>query len=111
MALSKQNRLSLKDSRGRFFDAGISIHTPYFQVIVLKEIQGFALFAVSVSKKVAKKAHDRNLIRRQLLQLIQENLSSFPPYQYLFLPKKTTAPIMPSELRASFSLLLSKLKL
>lgn len=110
MALTAKNRLSLKEYRGKFFETGKSLNTPLLQVIILKETTSFPLFAVSISKKVAKKAHNRNKLRRQFLQLIQENLSAFPPYKYLFLPKKPALGISSSDLRESFSTLLVKIK-
>lgn len=129
MSLSASNRFSLKDSRESFFASGKSIHSPLLQVIYLKESKtrhsGHAcprsigdsesikdnqppLFSILVSKKVAKKAHDRNKLRRQIQQLIQTNLSSFPPHKYLFLPKNSAINSY-SELKASFTELLSKL--
>ena len=123
MSLPASNRFSLKDSRESFFASGKSIHSPLLQVIYLKEsktshsgldpesIKGnqLPLFSVLVSKKVAKKAHDRNKLRRQIQQLIQTNLSSFPPHKYLFLPKNSAINSY-SELKTSFTQLLLSLR-
>lgn len=110
MALAAHNRISLADKRDDFFKSGLSLHSPFFTIIYLKNESEQPQFVVSVSKKVARKAHDRNKIRRQLLQLIQENLSLFPFFRYLFLPKKQILEATHQEIFASFSTLLSKLK-
>jgi ribonuclease P protein component len=141
VALSPQNKISLKEYREKFFESGRSVYAPLLQVIVIKNNNsshsGLASpdsligdpesipsslrdsysnrgnpvpqFAVSIGKKIAKKAHDRNKLRRQVQQLIQENLPSFPPYKYLFLPKKPALDSYP-DLLDSFNQLLSKLK-
>ena len=109
VALSPQNKISLKQFREKFFESGISIYSPQLQVVIIKESSDIPKFSVSIGKKVASKAHDRNKLRRQVQQLIQDNLPSFPPYKYLFLPKKTAVDSYP-ELLNSFTLLLSKLK-
>jgi ribonuclease P protein component len=61
--LSKRERLS-REEFSRFFASGVRFHTPYLTLIYTPG-DVFRASAV-VSKKVAKKAHERNTIRRRL---------------------------------------------
>lgn len=85
--------------------SGKSFYFSTFTVIYLSNLEPVPVFAVNISKKVAKMAHDRNKLRRQIQQLIQTNLSSFPPHKYLFLPKNSAINSY-SELKTSFTKLL-----
>lgn len=56
------------------FAHGVRRHTPLFTVVVATSLSNKA--AVVVSKKVAKKAHDRNRIRRRLYAVLAPFLNS-----------------------------------
>ncbi len=45
----------------------------------------FPRFAVAVSKKVAKKAVERNLIKRRFLHALEEKQDSFKAKDYIFI--------------------------
>lgn len=88
MALSKNNRLGRFKSD--YFANGKKFFGQYFTVInKLYSDQAHPRFAILVSKKTAKKAVDRNKIRRLTLAVIQKKMTSFAPYDYLFIPKSS----------------------
>jgi ribonuclease P protein component len=67
--LPKQNRIS-KDCFGEILSKGRIFYAAYFMMRSLPAKK--TLFAVSVSKKVAKNAVDRNRIRRRVYSLLGE---------------------------------------
>ncbi len=109
MSLPAVNRLSLKSDSDRFFRSGRNLHSPYLQLVVLSEKTQNPLFAILISKKVAKKAHSRNRLRRQLSALIQSQLPNFPPQKYLFIFKKSTSSLTHTDIKDSFLKLSSSL--
>lgn len=89
MALPKSNRLSLRTSKDLFLD-GKKFYSIYFTVIrstVHDPKTANPGFAVIVSKKTARKAHDRNKIRRLTSAVIYELLNKFPAGNYIVFPK------------------------
>jgi len=68
--LPKNQRVT-KKLFDQVYTLGKSFHTPHLFLKVLKsKIANKNLASVVVSKKVAKKAHDRNKIKRQTLSLL-----------------------------------------
>jgi len=84
--LRSRDRLRSKEVE-EVFKKGHRIVAPFFSFIFLTSIDRMA-FAVTVTKKVAKNAVDRNKIRRR----VYEALSKIKNYQAIvhavFLPKK-----------------------
>lgn len=73
--LARKNRLDLRSQRPR----GRRLGGKYFNLELLKfEATQEPKFAVIVSKKVAKKAVDRNRLRRLFAEAIQPLLSRLP---------------------------------
>jgi len=68
--LSKINRLSSNREFQNIYRKGRSNTSPYFSVTVLPNRLGINRFGIVVSKKVAKKAVDRNRIKRQSREII-----------------------------------------
>ncbi len=68
--LPKKQRLN-RTAFTQYFKVGKRHHTSYLTLIIAP-CEGFKC-AVVVGKKVAKKAHDRNRIRRRLYELIRHS--------------------------------------
>ena len=112
MALPKTNRLSLRTSK-EIFLGGKKFYSNYFTLIkstIYDPISTELKFAIVVSKKVARKAHDRHKIRRLSSSLIYQLLGNFPVGSYLVYPKSTILTTSFPDLLADFAQLVSKLK-
>lgn len=68
------------------FSRGKRINNPY-TTLIINPSQSFAC-SVVVSKKVAKKAHDRNRIRRRLYALVREQIATNSPALALIIVTK-----------------------
>lgn len=88
--LPKINRGLGKDEIDAVFASNSSTKNEYF-TILKREVVGEAnpRFAVLVSKKLAKRAVDRNKIKRMIFAQIQENLAAFKPGHYVVVVKNT----------------------
>ncbi|HBC45180.1 MAG: hypothetical protein UX08_C0003G0039 [Candidatus Collierbacteria bacterium GW2011_GWB1_45_35] len=108
MPLPAINRLPLLFERDRLTKDGHTFHTSHFTIITtptslsqgqaLKGTnpQGLALmefptprFSILLSKKTAKLAVDRNLIKRRTSALLAELLPQFSVADYLVIPKRS----------------------
>jgi len=89
--LRSQDRLRSKEVE-EVFKKGRRIGSPFFSLVFFTPVDRMA-FAVTVTKKVAKNATDRNKIRRR----VYEVLSKIKNYQTIahavLLPKKETMQI------------------
>ena len=65
--------------------------TPLFGMLVYRgEEVGENRFGFVISKKVSKKAVDRNRIKRLLTEVVRKNMNKFKEKKWVvFLPKKT----------------------
>jgi ribonuclease P protein component len=105
--LAKNNRLNLRFHRDRLDKQGKVTHSPYFIVISAKrenissEVTGTgssdgdilpnSRFAILISKKLAKRAVDRNRLKRQMSEIVRLNLKLIPTGKdFLIIPKKKT---------------------
>lgn len=82
--LKKINRIHLRDEFSEVLKKGRMIQTPLFGVKVLNVSSLDKLgtdvprFGFVVSKKISKRAVDRNKIKRRLCQVLQGRLEEFP---------------------------------
>jgi ribonuclease P protein component len=88
--LKKINRIS---KRKEFEDlrknGKMVVSCPFFGVVVEDKEDEMLKFGVIISKKISKRAVDRNKIRRRLMEVLGENLNRFKKGQkFLFLIKK-----------------------
>jgi ribonuclease P protein component len=88
--LKKINRIS---KRKEFDDlrknGGIIMSCPFFGVVIENKNDSLVKFGMVISKKISKKAVDRNKIKRRLMEVLNKNLSGFKKGQrILFLMKK-----------------------
>ncbi len=93
MALSKINRLNLRLDRQRIESSCQKHYSPLFTYLVAPQPtetkKPSARFAILLSKKLAKKAVDRNKIKRIVSSSIQDSLSKFVQNQdTILIPKK-----------------------
>lgn len=83
--LPKQHRLPLRDR----FVSEYQAHTPKFLLKVRERPSQVSRFAVIVSKRVAKHAVQRNIIKRAFRQCIMDRLDQvMPGYDMLFVAKQ-----------------------
>jgi len=75
--LAKINRLAKKSDIDNLFQRGKRAFSPFFAVRYLENKEKNSRFTVVISNKVAKKATERNRIRRQIREIIRLNLSRF----------------------------------
>jgi ribonuclease P protein component len=91
MALAKKNRLNLRLHRLQVEKNCQKIHSPLFTYLVAKQEDSSpnSRFAILLSKKTAKKAVDRNKIRRAISNSIQGSLPLLPQnHDIILIPKK-----------------------
>ncbi len=73
--LSKSHRLP-KELFSKVFEQGFTVRSGNLMCKALKDPEMKGLFAISISKKEAKTAVDRNRIRRRVYSAIQKGFSS-----------------------------------
>lgn len=130
MPLPAINRLPLRKERDRLQKEGKTFYTRHFTIVTAptpqsvddlrsenRELKSVPRFSILLSKKTARRAVDRNLIKRCTSSLLAELLSQpaspkagFPPADYLVIPKRTVLDTPYPELLADLSSLLPKLK-
>lgn len=67
------------------FNFGKTKKTSFCLIKYKENNKEYPRFAVVVSKKIAKKAHDRNLLKRRVLHAIQEQKENFACFDYIFI--------------------------
>ena len=75
---SKSQRITKKKDFDLIFKKGKVFYSPFFTIRILKNDLNTQRFTVLVSKKVSKKAVDRNKIKRILREAIKKNQKIFP---------------------------------
>jgi len=84
--LKKKERLKRADF-SHFFSLGKRIHTPYFTIVFVPYTTSHG--SVVVSKKIARKAVDRNTLRRRIYDILRRELrADAPKGVYILLVKK-----------------------
>lgn len=104
--ISKKNRIT--SFFFRFFTQGRVYHSPIFSIKVIqnKEDKEFHV-AVVVSKKVARNAVERNLLKRRFLSVVQKNKKYMKPgYMYVVYLKKEAQTATFSDIERKVSQLL-----
>lgn len=105
--LSKQNRIPRKDfkyllEQKRYFNS------PNFTLRFAKRENKSPQFSVSVSKKVSKKAVDRNRVRRRVYSVLRSVQA--PEGMYFFIAKPSSINLKGEKLRMEIVKLISSLK-
>jgi ribonuclease P protein component len=100
--LKKSNRLS-HSLFTKNFAIGKRIHNAYSTVIYTPS-EGFSC-AVVVSKKIYKRAHERNLVRRRFYEVIREKIKERKVIGiYIFLVKPTIKNLTKKEFKNQITL-------
>jgi ribonuclease P protein component len=88
VVLKKEERISSKKEFAEVKEKGKLVATSLFSVIFIKK-ETEKKFAAIISKKISKKAVDRNKIRRRLMEAVRLNKDVFPVgFRGIFLVKK-----------------------
>lgn len=83
--LSKKYRFHSRGGVRFVYQHGKTIRKPKMSLIFTDNSRGFTRVAVVVSKKVSKKAVDRNRIRRRVYEVIRKNFEFVPKKKdYIF---------------------------
>lgn len=77
-------RLNTSDFK-EVFNFGKTNKTSLFLIKRKNNALGYARFAVVVSKKISKKAVQRNYLKRKFFNIIKENLEHIPVADYIFI--------------------------
>ena len=75
--LKRENRIRLKKEFLEIKNKGRVYYSPLFGLLMSKENDDQKKFAFVVSKKISKKAVERNRIRRLLSEVVRNNLDKF----------------------------------
>jgi ribonuclease P protein component len=67
------------------FTLGKSIHTPLFLVKTKENQLKHPRFAVVVSKKISKRAVERNYLKRRFMHKIKDIVNTLPNKDYIFI--------------------------
>jgi len=76
--IPKKNRIS-KDFFEKISKKGKSFHSPIFSVKILENNEKISRFSTVVSKKVSKIAPKRNLIKRRVNSVLNNNKNTIKP--------------------------------
>ena len=87
--LKRENRIRLKKEFTEVKNKGRILYSPLFGFLTYKENDDQKKFGFIVSKKISKRAVDRNKIRRILSEVVRKNLEKFKDgTRIIFLTKK-----------------------
>ena len=75
--LKKENRIRSKKEFLEIKNKGKVLYSPLFGFLMCQENDDLKKFGFIVSKKISKKAVDRNRIRRVLSEVVRKNLDKF----------------------------------
>lgn len=107
-------RYKLTSEQFSSFQPTQTVHSEFFTLkkggVFTETPLSSPLFAVVVSKKVAKLAVKRNVIKRKVFSLVQKHQNSLPekPYAYIFYIKKGILEADTQTIEADFKTILSK---
>ncbi len=80
----KSSRLNTSEFK-EVFDFGKTIKTPFYLIKIKTNKVGFSRYSVVVSKKISKKAVERNYLKRRFLNAIKESSIKLPISDYVFI--------------------------
>lgn len=87
--LKKINRISSRKEFLEIKNKGKLSGSPIFGVLILKNEDEFKKFGFIISKKISKRAVDRNKIKRRMAEVLKKNLDKFSlGIRMIFLVKK-----------------------
>lgn len=80
----KQHRLHASEFK-EVFNFGKTIRHPLFVIKTKENKLPYSRFAVVVSKKLFKKAHDRNYLKRKTIHALKKIEKQLPKNDYIFI--------------------------
>ncbi|MEI8068008.1 MAG: ribonuclease P protein component [Candidatus Shapirobacteria bacterium] len=86
--LKKINRLKKIKDFTEVKNKGEIYHSPFFSLLILKSDNKDSQFGFVISKKISKRAVDRNKIKRVLAESVKVNLDKFKNIKAVFLVKR-----------------------
>lgn len=87
--LAKSNRLGHQSNFQRVYQDKCSVANKIFIIYYRKNDEKETRFGISISKKVLRRAHERNLLRRRLHVLLRERLLSYQKgYDIIIIARK-----------------------
>lgn len=93
----KKFRLNTSDFK-EVFNFGETKRTPHYLIKKRENNLGYSRFSVVVSKKISKKAVERNHLKRRMFHALQEKASSLPKSDYIFILNSSVKDIQYSDL-------------
>ena len=99
--LKKRFKLNTSDFK-EVFNFGKTIKNTHFILKVKENNLPFARFAVVVSKKVAKRAVERNYMRRRFFHALENSLTKFQKADYIFILNSSTKDLQYKDLLNNF---------
>lgn len=75
---SRDQRITKKEDFDLVFKKGAVLRSEFFTIRMLKNSLNKRRFAILVSKKISKKAMERNKIKRILREAIKNQMETFP---------------------------------
>ena len=107
--LKKINRISSRKDFLEIKSKGQLYSGPFFGGLYLKTDDETIRFGFIVSKKISKRAVDRNKIKRRMSEVLKVNLEKFSPgTKIIFLAKKSLLEAKREEIKKEVSRLISK---
>lgn len=101
--LKKRFRLHTSEFK-EVFNFGKTIKNPLFLVKIKANNLPYSRFAVVVSKKTAKKAFERNYLKRRFMHKIKEIIGSIPNNDYIFILNSQIKDIQYKDLLNNFKI-------
>jgi ribonuclease P protein component len=93
----KRFRLNTSDFK-EVFNFGKTTATPFFLIKSKKSNLTYSRFAVVVSKKLHKKAVQRNHLKRRCMVALKESSSHYPVADYIFILNSKTKDVQYQDL-------------
>lgn len=107
--LKKINRIGQKKEFLEVKNKGKMFNSPLFGAIFLIGETEEVKFGFVISKKISKRAVDRNKIKRRMSEVLRKRLSDFKPgTRIIFLAKKNLLGIKTGEIEGEIDKLISK---
>ncbi len=102
-------RLTRKSEFDRALRAPGRCGSTLFRVqVIANEATGCARLGLAIAKRVARRAHDRNRIKRQVREVFRKRKNSMPPFDIVVFARPEAVAASTSELRADLERLLDR---
>ena len=98
--LPKKYRLPIQNFVGK---KGRSDKSRYFLLKIFPGVYKFSRFGIIISRRVSKKAVDRNRIKRQIFNFLREIKNQLPINDYLIIVHPEAAKLDKSSLKAEIA--------